>query len=112
MSANARVLGSRITVTPASTSYEGYSMTGCKLIVEGRLEFSVEYMPNDPVQPVHTVSFNKPVNGCIILDSSYAGCSDLAVNTYIEDINIRKVNDRKLYFCVLLLLDAVSPVTL
>lgn len=95
-----------VITTPVVTSLEGQVLTGWKVVIEGELRETIEYISDELTQPVHAVHFNVPFGSCIILPQSFNCGTKVTVNAYIEDIFIEKLDNRSFFKNICLLLVA------
>ena len=105
------ITSTNVVKTPGSAalhaiSYEGQTLTGHKLIVEGLLCQKVEYVADEPTQSVHAAHFNVPFSSFIVLPSNFVIGTPIKVTGYIEDIFIELLDKRTIFKNVTVLLDA------
>ncbi|WP_461204783.1 DUF7507 domain-containing protein [Clostridium sp. DL1XJH146] len=92
--------------TSVVKSYEGQILTGWKLIVEGKLKQKIVYIADEPTQSVHAAEFDVPFSTFIVLPENYMKCMKLKVEGKIEDVFIRKIDERRIFKNVTLFLEA------
>lgn len=104
--ADVRILETNIITSPKSVSYEGQVLTGSSLFVEGQVEQKIEYIANDDVQSITVAEFSKLFSSCIVLDEEFDLYDEVIVSSYIEDIYIKQISNRKLFVSMLFILNA------
>lgn len=107
ISANVEITRTKIRNTPTGVSEEGQILTGKKLIVEGYLDQWVEYIPAKPNQCVHTTSFKVPFCTFIVLPASCTLLTIVTVQSFIEDLNVQKIDKRNILETVAIFLLAI-----
>lgn len=95
---------------PSSKSYEGQVLTGCKLIVNGRIKHNIEYIAATSTQSVHAGELFIDFSTYIMLENSFCGAYSYQVTPYIEDVYLKHLDNRKIFGSVMLLIDAVPTV--
>ena len=91
------IKSTRVIKTPKATSLEGQKLTGWKLVIEGELKQKVEYVADEPEQPVHSAHFNGPFSTFIVLPENFRIGIPITVTGYIEDIFVQKLDKRCLF---------------
>lgn len=120
-----KIIKEKVIVTPSTNecpNYEGKILSGRKLIVQGELSQAISYIANRCEEPVHSARFAIPFSAFIVIpktvqvwykdevqevDSLYI---TYQVNTYLEDVFIKKSAPREVFENVMLLLQGI-PVT-
>lgn len=114
---DAEVISTRLVKTPISTSYEGQQLRGYKLIVELKLKQKIKYVADEPTQSVHAAHFEKTVSSIfVILPPTIDGCDTerlfknkkLTVTPYVEDIYAAKMNCRKIFKNIVVLINVTA----
>lgn len=100
------ITSTRVIITPQATSLEGQILTGYKLIVEGEMRQKIEYVADEPSQPVHAAHFNVPFSTFIVLPSDFVLGTPLVVTGYIEDIFAQQVSKRCIFKNITVLITA------
>ncbi|MEA4961500.1 DUF3794 domain-containing protein [Lutispora sp.] len=105
------ITSTRVIRTPGAAenpavSLEGQRLTGWKLIVEGEVRQKIEYVADEPSQPVYAAHFNMPFCTFIVLGRDYAAGSPLIVTGYIEDIFAKQINKRCIFKNITILVTA------
>ena len=115
------IVRQKVVVTPTSPkdaagnlipNFEGKTLTGRKLIVEGELCQTVTYTANVCSQTVHSAHFVVPFSAYLVIPgANSAGIDSLKlnfqVNACIEDVFIKEFSPRHIFKNVILLLQAV-----
>lgn len=122
------IIRSRVIKTPVSNkdasgnfipNLEGKILTGRKVIIQGELCQKVEYTACNEEQSIHSAHFYVPFSAYIIVPQNvtftYNGITetidsldlDYQINSCIEDLSVRALDDRTLLKQVTLLLYAV-----
>lgn len=83
--------------TPKGTSLEEQKLTGWKAVVEGELKQTVQYVADEPTQPVHAAHFDVPFSIFIVLPPDYSEDKCFTVDGYIEDIYAEQVGKREIF---------------
>ena len=102
--ASAEITSKRPIKTPVATSLEGQSLTGWKLIVEGRVNQKVQYVADLPDQPSHAAHFNVPFSTFIVLPEDFVIGTPVTVTPFIEDIYVEKLDNRCIFKNITILL--------
>lgn len=100
------IINSRIVKTPKGTSLEGVKLTGYKLMLEGKVKIRVQYIADIREQSVHSVQFAIPFIAGIVLPENFTLMSIVTTTAFVEDIFVQKLNSRRMYENVSLLLIA------
>lgn len=115
---NAEILSTRLIKTPVSTSYEGQILSGFKLIIELKLKQKIKYVADEPTQSVHAAHFEKTISSIfVILPEEINGCDTerlfknkkLIVTPYVEDIYAAKMDCRKIFKNIVVLVQVTPP---
>lgn len=96
----------KIIKTPKGTSLEGQTLTGCKLIVQGRIKQLVMYVANERDQSVHSTHFEECFCKFIVLPRNFSRLTSVKVIPYIEDVTITDNDERCFCECINIFLDA------
>lgn len=91
------VSNTRVVRTAKAVSLEGQALTGFKLIVEGELIQRIEYLAEEPSQPLHAIHSIIPFCSFIILSEDFIIGTPLTVAGYIEDIYVQLIDKRTIY---------------
>ena len=120
-----RIVRKKVIVTPgtkAGPNYEGKLLSGRKLIVQGELCQTINYIAARCEHPVHSARFVIPFSAFIVIpkmvrvwykDEDQAVDSlniTYQINTCLEDVFVKEVSPRQIFNNVMLLLQAV-PIT-
>lgn len=93
------------------SNLEGKVSTGRKIIIEGQLCQKVVYTANLPDQPVHGAEFYMPFSAYIVVPQTIGTTDtldiDFQVNTCIEDVTVKMIDERNILKQVTLLVYAV-----
>ncbi|MBW6409255.1 hypothetical protein [Clostridium weizhouense] len=103
----------RIVETEVGTSNEGQVLTGSKLVVELRIKEKVTYVADEPTQSVHAAHYENLKSFFVIVPNEVKGnnicdllrANRISVNTHIESVYTRKLNNRNIFKCALLFID-------
>lgn len=93
------ITGSTAVQIPKAISGEGQILAGKKLLIKGTIEQKIEYTTEDGA--VYAPRFSIPFSSYIVLDEKCS--SDYEVRGYVEDISVRRIDNRKIYFNMLIL---------
>ncbi|MEG0857413.1 MAG: hypothetical protein RSG52_13140 [Terrisporobacter sp.] len=93
-----------IVKTPRSTSNEGQILSGYKLIVQGTVTQSLEYVSDYFNQGLKTSTFESIFSSYIILPKNFPIHSKLEVEPIIEDVYYYKIDSRRFFENVSMLL--------
>lgn len=105
---NVKIISKRFVATPDSgtdTNSEGTRLTGQKLVIEGLLNQKIIYTANEPTQSVHSADFCIPFSAFIVVEP-LTTTQDYCVDTCIEDVFVKALNEREIFKNVTLLLSA------
>lgn len=100
------ITSTRVIKTPIAISLDEQILTGWKVIAEGELKQTVQYVADEPTQSVHGAHFDVPISTFIVLPPSYKEGTCVSVEGYIEDIYAEKIDERKIFKNVTILLVA------
>lgn len=103
------IVSKRIINTPDSCGMEnneGLVITGKKLMIEGLLSEKIIYTADVLCSSVHSTHYITPFSAWIVLDSSGDSPNVYCVDTCIENVYVKLINERKFYKNVTLLLNA------
>jgi hypothetical protein len=98
----------RIVKTIEASSEEGQTLTGRKMIVEGRLIQEIEYAELSSACNVHASHFDMPFAMSIILPADHKSSLPMTAAACIDDIWVKPVDKRSIYYSVSILLTAHS----
>ncbi|MEG0282962.1 MAG: hypothetical protein RR662_07290 [Clostridia bacterium] len=104
--AQVKVNSFHIVKTPTSVSNEGQILSGYKLIVQGVIAQSLEYVSDYFNQGLKTSTFESVFSSYIILPHNFPIHSKLKVESFIEDIYYYKIDSRHFFENISLLLSA------
>lgn len=111
---DAEVISTRLVNTPTAVSCEGQVLLGHKLIIELKLRQKVKFIAKEPTQSVHAAHFEKVVSSIFVVLPPGIGTASmealfkqnkLVVTPYIEDIYAAKLDGRRIFKNVTLLID-------
>lgn len=91
------ITSTRVIRTIVGTSEGGQTLTGYKLIVEGKLNEKVEYIADECEQSVHAAHFKVPFSTFIVLPSDFVEGTEVEIEPYIEDVYYIKIDKRTLF---------------
>lgn len=104
--AKACILNQKIVKTPKGTSLEGQHVTGYKLMIQGDIEYKVEYVADVATQSLHTAHTTIPFCGYIVLPKKFNTSSFVSASALIEDIYSEQIDTRCIYNNITLMLIA------
>lgn len=96
----------KVIKTPSAVSLDGQTLTGWKLIVEGNIKQVIQYVADEPLQSVHAAHFTIPFSTFVVLPSNYVEGTPVDVKGYIEDIYAEKMDCRRIFKNITILLVA------
>lgn len=105
----AKIISKRVVSTPDSLgaeNAEGTKVTGKKLVVEVVLQQKIVYTALEREQSVHSAHFNIPFSAFIVLPTTATLDDEYCVETCIEDVYVKVLNDREIFKNVTLFLRA------
>ncbi|MDK2587574.1 DUF3794 domain-containing protein, partial [Romboutsia sedimentorum] len=91
--------------TMKNTSYQGQILTGCKLIVKGKVTLNIEYIEKQCNQKVYLASFTVPFMTYIVIPDCCKCISTDNITATIQDIYIEKIDCYNLYHNILIELE-------
>lgn len=100
------ILQHKIVKTPKGTSLEGQHLTGFKLMIEGDIQFKIQYVADEETQSLHTAHTTIPFCGSITLPKKFNPNSIITVSALLEDIHTEQLDKRCVYNNITLLLIA------
>lgn len=83
--------------TPKGTSIEGQTLSGYKLIIHALLELTVEYVSAEAKQSIHSTNYSIPFSTFIVLPSNCPIHSRIHVETTLENISFKLLNNRSFF---------------
>jgi len=96
----------KVIKTPKGTSMEGQLLTGLKMVIEGVVKLKIQYVADEPEQPVHGAHVNIPFSTYIVLPEDFILGTPVSVYGYIEDIFSQQVSNRCIFNNITILLTA------
>ncbi len=117
-----RIIRKKVVVTPSTDdrpNFEGKKLTGRKLIIEGEICQTVSFTADRSDQPVHSAHFAIPFSAFIVIPKKvrvkHKDCEkevdslhiNFQINTCLEDVFVKEINERQIFSNILLLLQAV-----
>ncbi|MGL4990550.1 MAG: hypothetical protein ACRC57_05175 [Sarcina sp.] len=100
------VVDSYVVKVMESTSYEGQSLSGNKLIVHGVMKVSLEYTALVTTQTMNSSYWKVPFSGFVMLPNSYNG-EEIEVSNIVENVDSEKLSNRSISVGTMILLVAV-----
>lgn len=100
------ITSTKVIKTPVSVSMDEQRLTGWKVIVEGELKQTVQYVADEPTQSVHGAHFDVPFSIFVVLPPDYEEGTCVSVEGYIEDIYAEKIGKRQIFKNITILLVA------
>ncbi|WP_343338685.1 hypothetical protein TPELB_08900 [Terrisporobacter petrolearius] len=97
---------SKIIDTPIGTSQEGQSLTGKKLVINGKLCVTVIYVAEVETQTVHTAHFELCACEYIVIPDNEDLDCNINPDIYIEDIFFEQMNSRQLFINIAYLVES------
>lgn len=115
ISAAVEILSQRVICTPGDpcftlTNEECTDLTGKKLIINGVIQQKIVYASATEEQSVHSVHFDIPFSAFIVLCPDDCLKSKFLVDTCIEDIYVTKIEPRKIFKNITLVIRAVPVI--
>jgi hypothetical protein len=110
------IVSLRIIDTCVGLSWEGQNLTGKKLIIEFELVEKVKYVADEPEQSVHFAHYNKKYHSVFVVVPNKINCipietlienKKVIVKPYIENIYGKKLDKRRLFRNVVLMIDII-----
>lgn len=102
--AEINIMSIKIIKTPVALSLERQNLTGWKAIIEGEVKQVVQYVADEPYQRVHGAHFSIPFSTFIVLPPDFEEGDSFDIDVYIEDIFAEKVDNRKMFKNVTILI--------
>lgn len=106
VSGELEIRSKKVVKTPKGTSLEGQLLTGWKLVIEGFVKLKIQYVADEPDQPVHGAHVNIPFSTYIVLPEDFIQGTPVSVIGYIEDIFSQQVSRRCIFNNITILLTA------
>jgi len=91
------ITSTKVIKTPVAISLDEQKLTGWKVIVEGELKQTVQYVALEPTQSVHAAHFDVPISVYIVLPPDFKEGMCVSVEGYIEDIYAEKICRRQIF---------------
>lgn len=91
------IFNTKVIETIKATSLEGQTLTGFKLIIEGKLNQKVEYVAEEPEQSVHAAHFIVPFSTFIVLPEDFDPNTTIEIEAFIEDIFTKLIDKRTIF---------------
>lgn len=111
-----KIVSMRIVDTVVGFSYEGQNLTGKQLIIEFELIEKIKYVADKPKQSVHAAHFEKKYKSIFVTIPSKINSINvedlleskkIIVKSYIEDIHAKKLDKRRVYKNITMLIDII-----
>lgn len=99
-------MGICVQKTQPESSTGGQILTGKKLLVEGKVEIGMQYVSNLPSNSVHIEHFRRPFCSFLILNKDFEIESPVITKGFAQDICVKCVNEREVYFNINMLITA------
>lgn len=96
----------KVIKTPLAESLERQKLTGWKLVVEGNIKQVIQYVAEEPTQSVHAAHVTIPFSTFVILPPDFVEGSIIDIKGYIEDIFAEKLDCRRIFKNITILLVA------
>ena len=106
VSSEAVIKNKKIVRTPKGVSLEGFKLTGHKTLVEGVINYKIQYVADTESQSVHIAHFCTPFISFIVLPENFCPSSTFIISAFIEDIYVNTIDTRSIYINTTLLLTA------
>lgn len=100
------ITSTKVIRTPAAVSLSEQVLTGWKVIIEGELKQTIQYVSDEPAQSVHGAHFDVPFSIFIVLPPDFEEGQCVNVEGYIEDIYAEKIGKRQIFKNITILLAA------
>lgn len=100
---DSRIIDYRVIDTISGTAVDGQKLTGKKVILNGIVTFRIEYTSTDEEDSIYVIYGKKEFNAVVALSTNTSRNCRLIPSVFIEDIYIRKINKRNVFFYCLLL---------
>lgn len=104
--ANLEISNSHVIKTIKEKSFEGQNLSGYKLIINGKINETIEYTALNEDEGVYSESFSYPFGTYIILSDEYEIGRKIELDSEIEDINYKLINEKCFYQNILVLISA------
>ena len=102
------IIDKYIILTPRATSNGLKSLTGKKVVVEGEVAQKIEYGAREVKKSICTAQLMKIFSSYIVLDETFDIDCNLEIIPYVEDVCVKKLDKRRVFNNIMLLLDAKS----
>lgn len=102
---NISILEDKIIKTITGESLEGQILTGYKLFITGDIDYKIQYTTEEGTQVFHETF---PFGGFVALPKDFRITSSVRPSAIIEDILIKKINNRCIYSNITVLLVAYT----
>ncbi|MCM8709594.1 DUF3794 domain-containing protein [Clostridium sp. SYSU_GA19001] len=100
------ITSTKVIKTPAAISLSEQVLTGWKVIIEGELKQTVQYVADKPAQSVHGAHFDVPFSNFVVLPPDFEEGQCVNMEGYIEDIYAEKIGKRQIFKNITILLVA------
>lgn len=100
------ILNYKVVKTPKGTSLEGQNITGYKLMIQGDIQYKVEYVALEAEQSIHTAHTTIPFCGYVVLPERFNPNAFIFASVEVEDIHSDLMDERCIYNNVTLMLSA------
>lgn len=104
--AEAKIVYCKIVKTPIGESLEGQKLTGYKLLIVGDIKIKIQYVANEAIQGVYTVSKTIPFCDYIVLPKKFNQNTLIRPSIVIEDIYSEKIDMTNIYNNITMMLIA------
>lgn len=103
---NPCILNFKVIKTPKGTSLEGQNITGNKLMIQGDIQYKVEYVALEAEQSIHTAHTTIPFCGYVVLPEKFNKNAFISASVEVEDIHSDLLDTRCIYNNITLMLSA------
>lgn len=98
------ILNKQIFKTPVATSAEGQSLTGLKIGIEGEIDTKITYTEDSTYKSINVLNYKSKFYVSTPIPDYIKTINSLLINVYVENINIKKLDDNMLSENLVLLL--------
>ncbi|MGL4849982.1 MAG: hypothetical protein ACRC28_13860 [Clostridium sp.] len=102
-----QIINKYVIDTVRGYSPENKRITGHKLVVNGKIFESIEFIAQEPTQSTHYQSNVEKFSTFIVLPHDYELGSNVDVCYEIEDIHFEQIGEKEVFISVTLMLDAI-----
>lgn len=94
----------KVVKTLRGQSLDGVNLTGTKVVVDGEINFKIEYIADNEAQSVHSLNHSIPYITSVVVPENLVRAKPVHAEVYIEDVNASQISDKVIFLTSMLLI--------